>query len=397
MYLFKIARRYFLSKQNKQRQTNIMIIIGIALGFTALVIVMGLMNSLQDSQLSSLKALQSFDLIYEDKTADINQIKALKGVESAFYFYESPAIAVNTETSDSTFLTIRAFEDDQELNNPRMINFIKWGYYAKPEKIEGLAFGLEAANKINSTINNKVKLTILKEGKTATLMPYNFTSTVNSLFYTNISELNSSTVYCNYNQIKDYLGEGERKIGIFLINDSYLKSIEKSLPQAITWKEYNASLYQALQFEKFIVFLFLSFILIIVCVNLKNSTKRMIINKENESAILCTFGMDKKRIGKIYLIQATAITIIALLFGTILSLLIANNLNVIFRFINWIIRAFSEQDSIFAYLPIKIILKKGEIALFSLFIIFANGIFTWIGMRTFKKSEIMEVIKHENN
>jgi len=103
MFLLKMAMRYSFSKQNKQRQTNIMIIVGIALGFTAFIIVIGLMNSLQTGQLESLRGIESFDIIVDNSEIDINEIKEMDGVETAFFFYETPAIAVNTTSGQSTY------------------------------------------------------------------------------------------------------------------------------------------------------------------------------------------------------------------------------------------------------------------------------------------------------
>ncbi|MFA7107888.1 MAG: FtsX-like permease family protein [Sphaerochaetaceae bacterium] len=397
MYLLKMAFRYSFSKQNKQRQTNIMIIIGIALGFTAFIIVIGLMNSLQKGQLDSLKALESFDIIVEDATqADINQIKDIEGVETAFYFYETPAIAVNISSGQSTYLRIRAFENDIILKNTRFENFLKWTF-EKPSSISNLAIAHGVALNLGAKFDSELKLTILKKGKTATLMPYNFTSKVDSIFYTGISEINNSTIYFNYNILEEYLGLEERKIGILLSSDKYLESVASQLPNSITWKKYNASLYQALLLEKFIVFLFLSFILIIVCVNLKNSTKRMIKNKQTESAILCTFGMTKKKVTFIYSYQAFFISIIALILGSLISSLIAQNLKKIFRFISQVIFILSGRTSIFSFLPVQIIISSKEIILFSIFILFFTWFFTQIGLRPFRKSEIMGVIRHEKN
>jgi len=396
MFLFKLALRYSFSKQNKQRQTNIMIIIGIALGFTAFIIVIGLMNSLQQSQLDSLKALESFDIIVDNSEIDINTIQEMEGVETAFFFYETPAIAVNLSSGESTYLRIRAFENDIILNNPRLSNFVNWSLQ-KPSSISNLAFAQKAALNIGAGFDSEIKLTILKKGKTATLMPYNFTDKIDSMFYTGISEINNSTVFCNYNKMEQYLGQEERKIGIFLSSDSYLESIATQLPTSITWKKYNASLYQALLLEKFIVFLFLSFILIIVCVNLKNSTKRLISNKQMESAILCTFGMTKQKIVHLYIYQAFLISLISLILGSGLSLLIAKNLQGIFRFISQVIFFFTRRTSIFSFLPVRIIISSKEIILFSIFILFFTWFFTQIGLRPFRKSEIMGVIRHENN
>ena len=396
MFLLNMAFRYSFSKQNKQRQTNIMIIIGIALGFSAFIIVIGLMNSLQKGQLDILRGVESFDIIVDNSEVDINEIREMEGVDTAFFYYETPAIAINLDSGQSSYLKIRAFQEDLILNNSRLSNFIYWTY-EKPDSIANLSFSQNVALNIGASFDSKIKLTILKKGKTATLMPYNFTGTIDSIFYTNISEINNSTVFCNYDQMEEYLGKSERKIGIFLSSDSYLETIAKQLPNSITWKQYNSSLYQALLLEKFIVFLFLSFILIIVCVNLKNSTKRMITNKQTESAILCTFGLTKQKVARLYTYQALYLSAISLLLGSLFSLVISKNLHSIFNFISHIIYIFTRSDSIFSYLPVSIIISSKEIIIFSIFILFCTWLFTQIGLKPFRKNEIMGVIRHENN
>ena len=50
------------SKYKGQRTTNILIIIGLALGLAAFIVISGIMNSLQSFQIDGLKNIQSFDI-----------------------------------------------------------------------------------------------------------------------------------------------------------------------------------------------------------------------------------------------------------------------------------------------------------------------------------------------
>ncbi|MFC2821983.1 MAG: hypothetical protein ACFN3H_04350, partial [Spirochaetales bacterium] len=84
MFRLKTAFRYAFSKTRGQRTTSIMILAGIAIGLAALLGISSVMNGLQDSQLTQLRNIESFDLIVSSKILSKEDILKISGVSEAY-------------------------------------------------------------------------------------------------------------------------------------------------------------------------------------------------------------------------------------------------------------------------------------------------------------------------
>ena len=101
MFRFRTAFRYAFSKTRGQRVTSIMILVGIAIGLIALLVISAVMNGLQNAQMDQLKNLESFDLIVRSDSLNAEDIRSLSGVDQAFRFIETNALIVD-ETSENS-------------------------------------------------------------------------------------------------------------------------------------------------------------------------------------------------------------------------------------------------------------------------------------------------------
>ena len=79
-----------------------MIMVGIAVGLVALLVISAVMNGLQNAQMDQLRNLESFDLIVSSDTLTPEQLDALDGVEFSFRFLETNVLIVDKSSETST-------------------------------------------------------------------------------------------------------------------------------------------------------------------------------------------------------------------------------------------------------------------------------------------------------
>lgn len=102
-------------------------------------------------------------------------------------------------------------------------------------------------------------------------------------------------------EIKKILGEG------YLIEDRY---------------EQQKDIFKVMNIEKFISYIFLSFILLIACFNIIGSLSMLIIEKRNNMETLRAMGATDKTISEIFLFEGSMISMIGAVGGTIIGILV---------------------------------------------------------------------------
>ena len=272
MFVLKTAMRYAFSKSKGQRTSSIIIILGIALSLMALLVISAIMNGLQTAQLDQLRAIESFDLIIEGRDIDLEKIQNLEGVDSAFEFIETNALIVNKTSGVSSSCRIRAYSEGA-YDNERMADDFR--IYAGTT--EGLMISYNMMRTLSVSNEDTINVTFLKPGKTATIVPYNTKVTITGLYGSSMTEFSSNTAFVDFDYLKDLMGESSVKIAVYSSQKSQKikNEIIKIYPDATitTWQEYNKALYSALMLEKALMYVFIAFMFLILCVNLKNTPR----------------------------------------------------------------------------------------------------------------------------
>ena len=87
-------------------------------------------------------------------------------------------------------------------------------------------------------------------------------------------------------------------------------------------KEQNAELYKTLNFERWMIFMILTFVLIIAIFNIIGSLTMLVIDKRKDIAILTSLGADKKLIQGIFFFEGMMITMTGCFAGIIFGSLV---------------------------------------------------------------------------
>ena len=88
------------------------------------------------------------------------------------------------------------------------------------------------------------------------------------------------------------------------------------------WQDDNKALLSAIEFEKKIMFMVLSLLVIIVCLAIAISQTIQILNNKNQIGILSAIGFTPKKILVLYLLEGFLLGIVGVLLGTIFTFII---------------------------------------------------------------------------
>ena len=397
MFGLKTSFRYAFSRTRGQRTTSIMIMVGIAVGLIALLVISAVMNGLQTAQMDQLRNLESFDLIVDSDTLAAEQLESLDGVDRAFRFLETNVLIVDKTSETSTSARIRAYDADVYTGG-RMAESLFMLSSNVPTGSDGLFISYSMAMSLGIRSYDDLKVTFLKPGKTATIVPYTSEMEIAGYFSSRMTEFSTSTAFMDFSLLSSVIGDDGARIGIYVggNQNKVVKAIQEMDPEAevITWQQYNNALYSALMLEKTLMYVFLAFMFLIICVNLKNSTRRLLANKQKEGAMLRAIGCSRRKVNAIFLGQGMVICLLGEMAGVVLGKIVIANLQNILGLVDKISRAVTGSATVLTQIPFNASIGNGEIAVVCVFVFILSLLFTSIGCRRIYKSEIMEVILH---
>lgn len=333
------AWRYFKSKKTTNAINIIarISVIAIAVGTTALIIVLSVFNGFEDL----VKGLYA-DFYADIKVSpvkgktiiltpeQINQLKNINGITQTSLVAEEKALLVN---GDNQAIVYVKGVDDNYTNTSNMLAHIVRGKFIlgnieNPKLVIGAgienAAGIDVERSLTSVNiylpDRKAKNLLSPENLTAyTLQPsgtflvqqdfdnkYVFTNLAFAKFMLglNANEYTSADIKTNNNsnkvktQIQKILGAN------YLVQTRY---------------EQNQSLYMVMNIEKWVIYAILSLILIVAAFNIIGALTMLVIEKEKDIAVLKAMGANNKKIQSIFLFEGILLASIGGISGILLA------------------------------------------------------------------------------
>ena len=155
---------------------------------------------------------------------------------------------------------------------------------------------------------------------------------------------------------------------------------------AVSWKQTNQTLLNAVQFEKFVLVAILSLLLIIACFAVSVILNMIVREKIKDIGIMRSMGFSRKSIMKIFLIQGMLLGIAGIIIGTVIALCFL-----------WYIKnytlAFITSIYYLTKIPVEISIKEiGVIIGANIGIIFVSSVFPAYRAA---RMETVEALRHE--
>ncbi len=339
---FFVSLRYLLAKR---RQTFISLITlisiaGVAVGVTALIVVLAVMNGFQEDLRNRILGITShivvgnFNGTITNYEAILPEVKTVKGVVAATPFTYSQVMISSGKNVSGAIL--RGVDLDTA---PEVINLKKNLVRGNLEDLRSSAsegtsvsdqtiiLGVELAK--NLGVNQGEWVTLISPTGRLTPMGQNPKSRlfhVVGIFESGMYEFDNTLAYISLPAAQQFLGIGNTVTGIEVrIKDIYeAAAIAETLRSRLgypfwvrDWMQMNRNLFSALKLEKTVMFIILTLIVLVAAFNIVSSLIMLVMEKTRDIAIMKAMGATTARIRNIFVLEGFMIGVS----GTILGLL----------------------------------------------------------------------------
>ncbi|MBF1539299.1 MAG: ABC transporter permease, partial [Prevotella salivae] len=342
-----IAKRYLFSKKstNAINVISVISVIGVAVATMALVIVLSVFNGFHDLVATFFT---NFDPQLEvvptqGKTAPsddplLAKMKALPAVDVATESVEDQALALYK--GQQAMVIVKGVDDNfDQLTHVKDILFGDGTYSLHAGNLQYGIMGIRLAAALGTGARFGDYLRIYAPQKEGQFDAANPTQAfvVDSLlspgvvFAVNQSKYDKNYIIAPIAFARNLFGQQGRlsSLEFRLKNGSDLDAVKKEM-QSIGGSKYKvmdrfeqqADTFKIMQIEKYIAYIFLTFILIVACFNIIGSLSMLIIDKKNDVTTLRNLGANEHQISRIFLFEGWLISAFGAIIGIGLGLLL---------------------------------------------------------------------------
>jgi len=347
---WRIARRYLRSRRNS-RSASLNTVIstgGVAVGVTALIVVLGVMNGLRDDLRERILVANPHlrvltfgsGLRLDDWQSVIAQVRKEPGVLAAAPEVISQAgITAGQDYGEGVNLV--GFDPDTGTMSvtslPRAITKGDLSFKTdKPGVDGGILLGSRLASRLSVYPGDVVTLVPVTQAKVnpalGVAVPRFWKFEVTGLFDTGMFQYDNQFVVMSRETAQRFTGLGNAVSGIAVRVDDPERApvigaaLEKRLGypyRALDWQTQNSSLFSALQLEKLAMGLIIFFIMVVAAFNIVGTLTMVVTDKTREIGILRAMGLTSPAVGRVFLVQGAVIGGVGTALGLVLGLTVA--------------------------------------------------------------------------
>lgn len=322
---FFVALRYLTSKHKEKFISIISLIsiLGIAVGVAALIVVIAVMSGFDNDLKEKIIGMNSHLAIESDYGVDpspefISKILSTPHVVSAASYLHGQALVRKGE--NVTGVVVKGIEAAKEQNVSRIKSYITQG--SLDFSADGVVIGSELATRLHLKLGEKVTLVSPSDTKGRIL-------TVCGIFTSGMYEYDMNFIFVDLKKAQDLFAASGLVSGVGVKIDDAFNAIgvKKELLVKIgppftvrTWMEQNKNLISALKLEKTVMFLILTLIVIVACLNIASTLIMTVFEKTKDIGILKSIGATSHNIMTLFAIEGGLIGILGTALGTFLGL-----------------------------------------------------------------------------
>jgi lipoprotein-releasing system permease protein len=322
-------------------------------GVMALIVVLAVMSGFEktlkekilgtQAHLVLLKASQEGMDHYEEVAMRVQEVKGV--VSAAPFIFNQVMLSSESNVSG---VVIKGIDPDRVGNVTELAHNMKAGRLQDLKEggdrdLTGIILGVELAKHLGVSLNDIIQVisplgTVTPMG----MMPKMKRFRIVGIFYSGMYEYDNTMAYISLESAQKFFVMGARVTGIEIkTNDLYqVKKIGKEIRQKMgfpfwtkDWMEMNRNLFSALKLEKIAMFIILVLIVLVAAFNIISTLIMVVMEKNKDIAVLKSMGAPSMGILKIFIIEGGVIGVVGTIFGTILGLGAAFNLEKITGFV----------------------------------------------------------------
>ena len=350
-----IALRYLRARRHRGFASFITMasVFGMALGVAALIVVLSVMNGLETELRTRLLSMTAHATLANAQEG-VNDWQALKAqlVQYPGVLGVSPYVLVEGMLGSGSNLrpaVVRGILPEEETAVSQIGDFLQAGRLDDLEagarriilgRILALNLGVGVGDRVNLLLPN------VQNGRpTALLRSFQ----VSGVFAAGMQQHDAGLALIHLDDASELKGFAGRAGGVAvrLEDPMAVRELAGRLPQPLDgsptysdWTIENQNYFRAIRIEKTMMALLLTLIIAVAAFNIVASLIMVVTDKNKDIAILRTYGLEPKRVSRIFMIQGSIIGISGMLLGLVLGLTLAFNVETIFP---WLERVFSFQ------------------------------------------------------
>ncbi|MBV60526.1 MAG: lipoprotein-releasing system transmembrane subunit LolC [Nevskiales bacterium] len=327
-----IGLRYTRAKRRNHFISFISLIsmLGIALGVTALITVLSVMNGFERELRERILGMTSHATVaaFEGGLEAPQAVAELAGrhpdVLGVAPYVEGEGMARRAGTLSGVLL--RGIEPSQEIAVSDVGDHMVSGALTDLEAgAFGLVVGIELARALGLASGDKVDLMIPQASVTpAGLTPRFRRFTVTGVFEIGMYEYDRSMVYMHIDDAAALYRLGDRVTGLRLkLKDMFAaprvsREVADLLPGFVyvrDWTQQHANFFRAVRTEKIVMFVILSLIVAVAAFNIVSTLVMVVTDKQADIAILRTLGVSPGSVTMIFIVQGALIGLVGTALG----------------------------------------------------------------------------------
>ncbi|GMR16826.1 MAG: lipoprotein-releasing ABC transporter permease subunit [Gammaproteobacteria bacterium] len=324
---------------------------GIALGVTALITVLSVMNGFEKEvrerilDMVSHLTVTDFDGDLKDWQDVLKITKKNKNVIAAAPYIEAQGMLINGSSVNGTL--IRGVYPKQEPSVSNIYSKMKTGSFSdlKAGKF-GIILGQDLARILGVHVGDKVTMVTPSANVTpAGVAPRLKRFTVVGVFYLGYYQYDSAMAFVHISDAQRLFRMKGRVTGVRAkLSDLFAAPLTREQLQDNSlseywvrdWSSYHANWFRAVKIEKRMIFLLLLLIVAVAAFNIVSTLVMVVTDKQSDIAILRTLGASPRSIMGIFMVQGAIIGFIGTLIGTVGGVSLALNLDTVVPFLEGI-------------------------------------------------------------
>ena len=307
-------------------------ILGIALGVTALITVLSVMNGFEKELRERILGVASHvSLLGLDHTLPRWRQVAEQAMEHEKVLGAAPYIegqGMANRGDRSAGVMVRGIDPFTEQKVSTLADHMVEGSLERlSEQRFGMVLGLELAQKLGVSVGDKVSLMVPKGSVTpAGMVPRMKRFEVVGLFEMGMYDFDSGLVLLSLRDSAKLFRLGESVTGVRLrLSDLFdapliAREIAERSQRSFRvtdWTRQHANFFRAIQMEKRVMFIILTLIVAVAAFNIVSTMVMVVTDKESDIAILRTLGERPRDILTIFLVQGVVIGVLGTLLGVV--------------------------------------------------------------------------------
>ncbi len=340
---FFIARRYFTSR-HRQGFISFLGFLStfvVTLSTTSLLIVLSVMNGFEMEVRSRIIGAMAHVLVQprlwdsldnweeiQDSILEVDGVVAVSPV-----IIEKSAISSRTTTDGIVIRGIIPEAETLVTDIGRNLITRDLTFKTPDDRFAGVWLGINLANRLNVTINDKVRIYSLKDVESGLT---GFSPRIKPCMVTGIVETGMSTyddnfVYMSLEEAQDLFELGNSVTAIEVKTDDFYtayaaaEKIQERIGYeyiALDWKEHNRNLFSWMTLEKWMMFLVLMLFVLVAASNIIALLIMMVLSKRADIGMLTAIGLPRNRLKKIFAYQGLIIGAVGGFIGELIGLLL---------------------------------------------------------------------------